>query len=316
MSGETSKIILASITESKSLSKYRESNKLLKSAKIKKNALIDFNKKYNYLDNDLNMNVFKSQFLNNFNYYFNIGKTKIYKDINSNINNNNTIKEDDSDDSDIFYYKQYKEFYEAVKKLIISKNNKSIDNPNQYIIKEIEKLISLKKEFSIKRRRSNKFDNNMLKISSFRYKCISDNNESNIGKSNIYLNEKEGKNKIILVTKTIDGRSKQKQLDIKQNKRYQLNKIFSKQNEKIKLNESFDFNKNNLINSVNIMPEILPPESMYKIFIYCIKQFDYEKKIYDKYINKEDFKILEQFARKLNDYIKKFYKLCKAKCQK
>ena len=262
------------------------------------------------------MNVFKSQFLNNFNYYFNIGKTKIYKDINSNINNNNTIKEDDSDDSDIFYYKQYKEFYEAVKKLIISKNNKSIDNPNQYIIKEIEKLISLKKEFSIKRRRSNKFDNNMLKISSFRYKCISDNNESNIGKSNIYLNEKEGKNKIILVTKTIDGRSKQKQLDIKQNKRYQLNKIFSKQNEKIKLNESFDFNKNNLINSVNIMPEILPPESMYKIFIYCIKQFDYEKKIYDKYINKEDFKILEQFARKLNDYIKKFYKLCKAKCQK
>ena len=36
------------------------------------------------------------------------------------------------------------------------------------------------------------------------------------------------------------------------------------------------------------MPEIISPENMYKIFIYCIKQLDYEEGIYNKFLNKED----------------------------
>ena len=47
------------------------------------------------------------------------------------------------------------------------------------------------------------------------------------------------------------------------------------------------------------LPELLSPKDNYKAFINSIKQFEYEEKIYDKYITNEDLKILKSFPEKL-----------------
>ena len=43
---------------------------------------------------------------------------------------------------------------------------------------------------------------------------------------------------------------------------------------------------------------------MYKIFIYCIKNFEYEEKIYNKFLTIEDLEALKSFAKKLPKYIR------------
>lgn len=49
--------------------------------------------------------------------------------------------------------------------------------------------------------------------------------------------------------------------------------------------------------------ELLSPEDTYKIFINSIRQFEYEEKIYEKYLTKDDIIILKSFPRKLDKYL-------------
>ena len=60
----------------------------------------------------------------------------------------------------------------------------------------------------------------------------------------------------------------------------------------------------NLNNSLNFVPESISPENMYKLFMYCVRQFEYEEKIYNKFLTEEDFIILKKFVGKINKYIK------------
>jgi hypothetical protein len=329
-------IVMADAIDSKSLSKFEslEGKILMNSVKLKKS--LNFNERYHYSDNVSKPNVFKSQIGNTYNYYINVNKANINNKKNKerNISNiyNGIIKEDEkSEDSDTPLFNRMLEdqFITTVKKLIFSEDIDSGNISDECVIKEIKNLISIKEKFNEKQRGQNKFDINSLKISRdfFWYKSSScrKNIQLNYGNSryssmnnlNHYYNQNK---KEINLFNNKDKANKQIILDNKRNDRYDryyIDKSVDIEQNDIKiLHNSICSNKNNLINSVNIMPEIISPENMYKIFIYCIKQFDYEKKIYNKFLNQEDLKILEKFAKKLNHYIKNLYKSCQIKFQK
>jgi len=56
-------------------------------------------------------------------------------------------------------------------------------------------------------------------------------------------------------------------------------------------------------NSKIFLPEMIPPEHTYKIFINCIKNFKYEEGIYQKYIKEEDLYNLKYFVEKMEKYL-------------
>ena len=326
-----STIVMANVTDSKTLSKFEsiEGKKFLNSVTLKNS--LNFNERYHYLDNASKPNVIKSQIGNTYNLYI-INKKNINnkknKERNISNNYNNVIKEDEErEDSEtsLFNCILINKFIQKVKKLIFPEDIDSDNISGECILKEIKNLISIKKKFNQKQRGQIKFDINSLKISRdfFLYKGSScrKNIHLNFGKLryssmnnlNEYVNE--NKNKIIILNNNKDNKPI-KSNNIR-NERYNIEKSVEFVENDIKLlHNSILSNKNNLINSVNIMPEIISPENMYKIFIYCIKQFDYEKKIYNKFLNQEDLEILEKFAKKLNHYIKSLYKGYQIKFQK
>ena len=59
----------------------------------------------------------------------------------------------------------------------------------------------------------------------------------------------------------------------------------------------------NLNSSFIFMPEMIPPENTYKIFIHCVKYFKYEEEIYKKYLEEEDLYILKAFVEKMEKYL-------------
>lgn len=48
---------------------------------------------------------------------------------------------------------------------------------------------------------------------------------------------------------------------------------------------------------------MIPPRQMYNFFIQCIKQFEYEEKIYDKFLTINDLKLIKSFVEKIDKYI-------------
>ena len=63
-------------------------------------------------------------------------------------------------------------------------------------------------------------------------------------------------------------------------------------------------NSNNILNNSNLfLPEMIPPEQTYKIFIHCIKHFKYEEENYKKYIEEEDLQNLKYFVNKMEKYL-------------
>ena len=62
-------------------------------------------------------------------------------------------------------------------------------------------------------------------------------------------------------------------------------------------------NKNNHNNSKIFLPEMIPPENTYKIFMNCIKNFKYEEGIYQKFIIEDDIIILKNFVEKMEKYL-------------
>ena len=59
----------------------------------------------------------------------------------------------------------------------------------------------------------------------------------------------------------------------------------------------------NLNNSFIFLPEMIPPENTYKIFIHCVKHFKYEEDIYKKYLEEEDLYTLKAFVEKMEKYL-------------
>ena len=62
-------------------------------------------------------------------------------------------------------------------------------------------------------------------------------------------------------------------------------------------------NKNSNNNSKMFLPEMIPPENTYKIFMNCIKNFKYEEGIYQKFIAEDDIIILKNFVEKMEKYL-------------
>ena len=60
---------------------------------------------------------------------------------------------------------------------------------------------------------------------------------------------------------------------------------------------------NNLNTSLIFLPEMIPPENTYKIFMHCVKHFKYEEDIYKKYLEEEDLYILKSFVEKMEKYL-------------
>lgn len=52
-----------------------------------------------------------------------------------------------------------------------------------------------------------------------------------------------------------------------------------------------------------LLPEMIPPEQTYKIFIHCVKHFKYEEELYKKFMGEEDIKCLKSFVNKMEKYI-------------
>ena len=58
-------------------------------------------------------------------------------------------------------------------------------------------------------------------------------------------------------------------------------------------------NKNTNNNLKMFLPEMIPPENTYKIFMNCIKNFKYEEGIYQKFIVEDDILTLKNFVEKM-----------------
>ena len=69
-----------------------------------------------------------------------------------------------------------------------------------------------------------------------------------------------------------------------------------------KENNSPNKNTNNS-NPIIFLPEMIPPENTYKIFMNCIKNFKYEENIYQKYMQEDDLYILKNFVEKMEKYL-------------
>ena len=75
-------------------------------------------------------------------------------------------------------------------------------------------------------------------------------------------------------------------------------------NNKIKNNkENNSPNKNSNNNSKMFLPEMIPPENTYKIFMNCIKNFKYEEGMYQKFIVEDDIINLKNFVEKMEKYL-------------
>ena len=112
--------------------------------------------------------------------------------------------------------------------------------------------------------------------------------EEKIASLNDYINEN------IKLTK------KEKNNKISKNKENNNNKI---KDENLLKNKNDEDPSSNLENQFIFIPEMIPPENTYKIFMHCVKHFKYEEDIYKKYLEEEDLKILKNFVEKMEKYL-------------
>ena len=107
-------------------------------------------------------------------------------------------------------------------------------------------------------------------------------------------------------TKNIEkklGENMEQQSDIKTKttKIAQIDDIINK-DKKLSIN---NYSYNCAVN--DYLPELLSPENNYKLFINSLKQFEYEEKIYDKYLTHDDLQIMKSFPEKLYKYFGHLY---------
>lgn len=196
---------------------------------------------------------------NNDNIFFNKNNIKNIdnpRNINNRLENQNSTS---SEEIDQIFARDYKKFYEDVKKLVIPDNINNEEINTDRIIDEIKKLISNNEKKNV---------NDIAKNEKFQGKILSNNNINNLNDDFVNINSE-------LINENDN---------INQKNIYSLN--------------------TNLNNTLNFLPESISPQNMYKIFIYCIKNFEYEEKIYNKFLTIEDLEALKSFAKKLPKYIR------------
>ena len=93
-----------------------------------------------------------------------------------------------------------------------------------------------------------------------------------------------------------NNKSKKKEKEKKEKKVNDIN------NEKNKIIENKE-EEMNLNTSIVFLPEMIPPENTYNIFMHCVKHFKYEEDIYKKYLQEEDLFILKNFVQKMEKYL-------------
>ena len=111
-----------------------------------------------------------------------------------------------------------------------------------------------------------------------------------------------------IINENIKSAKKEKNQKSNKNKNKQINNRYNEDN---KINSDIDDNNLDLENNKNeeipenfdptliFVPEMIPPENTYKIFIHCVKHFKYEENIYKKYLEEEDLYTLKSFVEKM-----------------
>ena len=111
--------------------------------------------------------------------------------------------------------------------------------------------------------------------------------------------------KINSLNNIIEEKNKSIKKEKEKNKKLEKNK--EKKDKELNLNNENKIIENkeeiNLNNSFIFLPEMIPPENTYNIFIHCIKHFKYEEDIYKKYLQEEDLYTLKNFVQKMEKYL-------------
>ena len=233
---------------------------------------------------------------NNKEFIFDFDKLKINKqqsyEIKGNSNINNLVLR--------------KEKNQKINKLISNSSNKNIYSKNKP--KEL-KIISLE-ALNIKGKPS--LPRKFKKNTTFKFAFI----QTDITKENIdeFISLKEEKEKIQkqyeekvnelnnYLKKNNDNRINTNLTS--RNNNSNINKKINNYNKKtIKDNNNSNKNINNNSNLKIFLPEMIPPEYTYKIFLNCIKNFKYEEGIYKKFIQEDDLYILKNFVEKMEKYL-------------
>ena len=173
-------------------------------------------------------------------------------------------------------------------------NRKTSNSSSKYKNEEIDmKIISLDK---ILLKGKPNFTKKFKKNTTYKFACIQTDMS------------KEGINDLILFKN--ESETIQKQLEDKINN---LNKVINNsenKNKNIKINNIKNNKENNISdknsnnnNSKIFLPEMIPPENTYKIFMNCIKNFKYEEAMYQKYIIEEDIINLKNFVEKMEKHL-------------
>jgi hypothetical protein len=176
-----------------------------------------------------------------------------------------------------------------VKKLVSCPSNKNINSKNRqknYEIVNINKIIYEGKSSSTN--------------------CLINSNSS----SNIPIKFKKNVTYKIAKIQTDITKDNMSQLLLSQKEKEKIRNQYEEKiielNNYIKNNIEKNKNKNSMSTSNNskmFLPEMIPPELTYKIFMNCIKNFKYEEGIYKKYIKEDDLYIMKSFVEKMEKYI-------------
>ncbi len=290
-----------------------------------KNNILMFSK-----ENDFMIKILKLNNQNNDDYL--IKKNKSFK-------RKKYYKDDDSLDSlPPVIYRKYKTegtntdsdlfdeikpmFREIINEEIIEKENKifkkeklKISNQNSFKIKQINKQIiktlnkpkTPKNQFKLKivsipENKINIIQNKKEKeenIKIFKIQnCQTEINYLDLDKLEL-LNRK-----LSLQISEVDKENK----ELKQNLKEKIKLLSEIEKEKNQINtETNTINSNNSTSQLNssflFLPEMIPPEKTYKIFIHCVKHFKYEEENYKKYMEEEDLQNLKYFVNKMEKYL-------------
>ena len=305
---------------------------------VKKLIIIARDKAHNnlYKASDINFSILKDSKINKKNIINNIEQIRVESfnlnhdiikpdDVNENMNELKISKKflDESDDLDfppIRYYSEKinigintdKELSENKKEIIFdskklsickvninyeikgNKNNNKLQLDNPIILKKANPKKNKKIEFQILNSENfiikgkANFPKKFKKNTTYKFACI----QTDVSKDiidNLFLFKEE--NEVI-----------QKQLKEKINNFNSMKENSEVKNEKI-YKGSNSPSKNANINSKMFLPEMIPPENTYKIFLNCIKNFKYEEGIYQQYIVEDDIIILKKFVEKMEKYL-------------
>ena len=202
-----------------------------------------------------------------------------------------------------------------IKKLISSSSNKNMDFKNKQIDLQIINLDNIfykgKPTLSplprkFKKNTTYKFafiqtditNNNITELLSFKNEKekIIKQYEEKINTLNNYI--KNNINNKTNINNNINEKNILSSRIINNNKKIN-NYIHIKNN---KENNSPNKNQNANNGKKIFLPEMIPPENTYKIFMNCIKNFKYEEGIYQKYMIEDDLQVLKNFVEKMEKY--------------